>query len=385
MRRRAVVVTGVASAMGALALVACVDLFHSTSDILDACQIDAAAEGCAPLAQNDAEIADATSDGFDGNIDLCSFTPTEARANAEAACAWLGACETPLGQNRYATCVEHAILAYDCTANASMTVRGSALDFWKCMVTARDCASVHACAWGVDQPSCPGHSASDTVCDENAAQAPLIERGQCPNDGSTPQPHAENCAAWGQTCSYSTTHDGVAACAGSSTGFGPGGCAAAGCNGTQLSQCDDAGDNVGVDCANYANGQCVTTGGSPTCSSLSTTPCPDGGPVGVVDCTSDFRYAVGCPDGRHQQQIDCNAVTEGAGACTATSSPGWDISRACFNSGATCNFNDKCVGATLSSCDRGVTYTQTCAAPFTGCQLVPTADGDFMRAQCVLP
>jgi hypothetical protein len=385
MRRRVVALTLAISAAGALALVACVDLFHSTSDILDACQLDAANEACAPAPGADAGITDAQFDGFDGNIDLCSFTPAQASANAEAACTWLGACETPLGQNRYATCVEHAILAYDCTANPNMPVRGAALDFWKCMVTARDCASVHACAWGVDQPSCPNTpSAVNTVCDQNAAHAPLAQRGQCPTDGSAPQPHAENCAAWGQTCSYDPS-SGVAGCAGDPTGYGQSGCASSGCSGTDLLVCDDAGDNIGVDCKNYAAEQCVTTGTSPTCAPLSTTPCQDGGSIADVDCTGDLTHAVGCPDGHHQQTIDCTALTEGAGACTPTATPGWDVSRACFFGATACNFTDRCTAATIESCDRGVTYTHACTAPFTACQLVTTADDDFPRAQCVPP
>jgi len=380
MRRRSIALSIAAAATAVLALVACVDLFHSTSDLLDACQLDADTDGCTVV---EAGVADAAPDAADASIDLCSFTQAEARANAEAACAWLGACETPLGQNRYATCVEHAILAYDCTANASLPVRGAALDFWTCMVTARDCAAVHACAWGVDQPNCPATGHAVTVCDENGAQQALAQRGQCPGDGGVVQPHAENCAAWGQTCSYQAT-TATAACAGDSKGNGNGDCTASACMGTQLFSCDDAGDNVGIDCKNYGAQECVTTGGFPACAPASTTACSDTGSPGEVGCTETFQYAVGCPDGRHQETIDCFALTEGNGKCSPTATPGWDVSRACGGSVA-CSFNDQCVGSSVQSCDRGIIYTYACASPFTGCKMVTTADGDFPRAQCGAP
>jgi hypothetical protein len=386
MRPRVVVLALAASGVGLLALVACVDLFHSTSDILDACQLDAATDGCPspPDAEADGGITDAQDDTFDGNF--CSFSSAQARASAEAACAWLGACETPLGQNRYATCLEHAILAYDCNANPNMPVRGSALGFWTCMLSARDCGSVHTCAWGTVQPTCPAtDSGPNTVCNENlATHAVLTQRGQCPNNGTTPQPHAENCAAWGQTCSTSMT-TGVAECAGDVNGFGGSDCTNPTCNGTLLFMCDDAGDNLGVDCKNYGGAECLTAAGSPTCASSSTTPCPDAAPVTGVDCELHTQIAVGCPDGLHQQQIDCAALTEDGGVCSPTGAPGWDISRACFNSGASCP-NDTCSESGLiESCDRGVSYKYQCGMPFKGCQLVSTADGDFPRAQCIAP
>jgi hypothetical protein len=380
MQRRFVVLSLAAMTAGAVALVACVDLFHSTSDLLDACQIDADTDGC--VVTTEAGVADAAADAADGNVDLCSFTAAEARAKAEAACAWLGACETPLGQNRYATCVEHAILAYDCTANASLPVRGAALDFWTCMVNARDCASVHACAWGVDQPSCPDMASPPTVCDENPAHAPLLQRGQCPTDGAAPQPHAENCAAWGQTCSFDPS--GNAYCSGSSTGFNESSCTSA-CSGTMLVACADGGDdNIGIDCKNYGEEQCVTTGGLPTCAPASTTPCPDAGSPSEVLCTTGFQYAVGCPDGKHEETIDCFALTEGNGKCVPTATPGSDVSRACTGPVA-CSFNDQCVGTMVESCDRGVIYAYPCVSPFTACKVVATANGDFPRAQCVAP
>ncbi len=179
MRRRFIALSIASATAATFALAACVDLFHSTSDILDACDLDAATDGCATVSSDaDTGIADAPFDGFDGN--LCSLTSAVARTTAETACAWLAACETPLGQNRYATCMEHAILAYDCTANPSMTVRGPALTFWKCMATATDCTSIHKCAWGLVQPVCPSQhgGGADTVCNQDPmTRASLIERG----------------------------------------------------------------------------------------------------------------------------------------------------------------------------------------------------------------
>src|SRR5579862_5540965 len=95
-RPRAVVAAGVsAGAAGCLWLLACSDLFHSTTDLLTACQLDAQTPGCS------AETgADANPEANTGVTDFCaSFTPAEARLHAQNACAWLGACETPMGDN----------------------------------------------------------------------------------------------------------------------------------------------------------------------------------------------------------------------------------------------------------------------------------------------
>src|ERR1700760_2638033 len=94
-------------------LVACLDLFHSTHDIETACEIDAARPGCPrPRAVVDA------------GTDFCAWTREEADTNARSACSWLGACETPLGNNAFGPCYFRALMAFDCEANPNHPVRG---------------------------------------------------------------------------------------------------------------------------------------------------------------------------------------------------------------------------------------------------------------------
>jgi hypothetical protein len=106
---------------------ACFDLFHSTSDILTACEIDAQAASCGPA-------------------DFCAWSPAEARQHAQHACAWLGACETPVGRNALGPCMFQALLAYDCAANPNHRVKDPAHKLWDCLWRAQSCSDVAACA-----------------------------------------------------------------------------------------------------------------------------------------------------------------------------------------------------------------------------------------------
>jgi hypothetical protein len=141
MRRRTAVPFSIASAaavasiaMGATTA-ACFDLFHSTSDILSACEIDAQSPVCGPT-------------------DFCSWSPAAARQHAQHACAWLGACETPVGSNALGPCMFQALLAYDCAANPNHRVRGAAHDLWDCLWRAQSCSDVAACAPLAGPPTC---------------------------------------------------------------------------------------------------------------------------------------------------------------------------------------------------------------------------------------
>jgi hypothetical protein len=60
------------------------DVFHSTGDVLTACEIDATTRGCATAGKLDAMAIEG------GVPDFCSWTPDQARQHAHA-CAWLGA------------------------------------------------------------------------------------------------------------------------------------------------------------------------------------------------------------------------------------------------------------------------------------------------------
>ena len=49
--------------------------------------------------------------------------PDEAQQHALHACTWLGACETPMGNNAFGPCYFRALLAYDCAANPNHRAR----------------------------------------------------------------------------------------------------------------------------------------------------------------------------------------------------------------------------------------------------------------------
>ena len=136
---------GLAAAIAASAgLVACFDLFHSTAGLHDACDLDAAA--CA----DDAASPDAAPAG----TDFCSWSPAQARDNATHACAWLGACESPLGHDAFGPCMVDALLAYDCTANPNHPSRGKGHTFWDCLWQVGSCADVTACVFPGGAPTC---------------------------------------------------------------------------------------------------------------------------------------------------------------------------------------------------------------------------------------
>ncbi len=139
---RAGAVTGAVVVGGALALAACGDLFHGTSDFETLCEVDAAACSGPSASGGDASPFPA---------DFCQWDAATARANATRACAWLGACAGPLGDNAFGECLVHATLAYDCAANPNRPVLGAAHAFWDGLWRASSCADVTA----VVEPASP--------------------------------------------------------------------------------------------------------------------------------------------------------------------------------------------------------------------------------------
>lgn len=127
-RRRIAIVAlallgGLLSLFAGGALVACFDVFHSTSDVLTACESDPTRPGCGPVARD----AQATADV---ETDFCAWSPHEAQEHALHACTWLGACETPMGNNAFGPCYFRALLAYDCAANPNHRARHAAHGLW---------------------------------------------------------------------------------------------------------------------------------------------------------------------------------------------------------------------------------------------------------------
>lgn len=227
------------------ATVACFDLFHSTSDLLSACQLDASTPACGPPST-------------DAGLDFCAWSSIEAGQHAQHACAWLGACETPMGRNAFGSCMFEALLAFDCAANPNHRVAVKTHDLWECLVRVKSCADVDACVFPRGTQDCA--SAGDyTACGtaEGGTVNNFDVRLECTDGGSQPYPHAhgENCMLWGQTCTY-----GEAGAACTQDDAGPLQCSDDSCGGTAITGCP-GGASFTVDCAQQGLGACqlVTT------------------------------------------------------------------------------------------------------------------------------
>jgi hypothetical protein len=353
------------------ALVACFDLLHSTADVLTACELDAAHPGCA--------AADESSE-----TDFCMWTPAQAAQHALHACTWLGACETPMGNNAFGPCYFRALLAYDCAANPNHPARHAAHDLWDCLQQVRSCADVDACIF-VDgkAPACGGHGVY-TRCGENAANPNV--RVRCADGGVEPYPRSsgENCALWGQTCAPSPEGS---ACAGEPTGHACG----HDCTGSLLHWCapaDDGGPGVdlGIDCASNGATQCD---GFPSPDAAVWLACKaesDAAPcVPNASATCENGRATMCPSGV-PETLDCAALLGGAGACTGGGlSPPFDWTSPCSMKPSACT-SDSCDGDRLTSCERGAAFSADCASEGLGaCSLVAADPGAAPRAACGPP
>jgi hypothetical protein len=356
--------------LGALALVAilgapplaCVDLFHSTT-FETACDVDAAACATSP----------APPDG--GPTDFCLWDTTTARSNALRACAWLGACAGPVGDNALGPCFVRAMLAYNCAVNPNRNlIPGSAAhEVWDRLWQAKSCNEVRGAIFPPNVvPVCGGSATPYATCFPDSGI--LLS---CDGDDSGTTLGVENCAALGQTCA---TSGDVAACAGSSAT-----CADAGtsCSGTQLMDCDpDAGSfDLGIDCASVGAAACVP-GAPAACQAAGNAKCDRSSEV-----TCSGNVAMGCPSGS-PEQVDCNALLPGTGLgnglCDSSSGGRpWDVSRAC-TLGA-CKLGDSCEKAkTISSCARGVVVSIDCTTiGLSGCTTVQLPGDPATYAACV--
>jgi len=359
--------TGVAIALSIVSVslgagtVACFDLFHSTAGILTACEIDA--QVC----------ADGSVDaGTDGPIDFCAWTPVEARAHASHACAWLGACQTPMGGNAFGECSFSALLAYDCEANPGHPPRGEERALWDCLWQVQSCADVERCVFPGGVPACPPVAAT-TCASTGGAVANRDVRVECTDAGVT---HGENCGLRGQTCATSGA-SGV--CAGAAAGGGSG-CTSE-CNGTHLHWCVDGGD-IGVDCASNGAGRCgVFSASWAACVAAGDAGCT---PDASAECTNG--YAVSCPSGV-VEAIDCTGLLQviDGGCVPGPLNAPFDWTSACSVAAAMCA-GDSCNGYTLTGCTRGAQFTTDCSAQGLGtCRMVRTDVGTQTHAACAPP
>ncbi len=367
------------SLLAVASLVACFDLLHSTSDVRTACEIDAAHPGCS---------AEATP------TDFCAWTSTEARQHAVHACAWLGACETPMGGNAFGPCVFQAQLAYDCISNPNHRAGPQTHRLWDCLQRAETCVDVDTCI-----------SARTPVCqnqgDYTNCKGDL--RVHCTDGGVMPYAKAlgsENCALWGKTCA---TGPDDTECAGSSSGLGchegdPKECVGT----TSIHWCaaadggtgspDATGIDRGIDCASNGAGVCS---GFPSADAARWVACqasssaPDGGddcePNASATCTAGI--AASCPSGV-RETIDCATLLGSVSAAAACSEgpllPPFDWTSPCALVPPECS-GDSCDGRIVRSCERGAAFAVDCGDEGLGSCRLQTVDSNEVRAACTPP
>jgi hypothetical protein len=362
MRSRRALRVAAGTSLGLAALASC-DLFHSTT-WPDACDVDATATGCI--------------DAVAPPLDFCAWDHATVQAKATAACAWLAACETPVGANQTGTCLAEAILALDCAANPGRRPQGDAKTFWECLLAAADarsCGAVKQCVFAPTRaeggvPQCSADAAPPFVACSTVAPA---ARAVCTKAGDFPS--GEPCVAQGRTCATRAAGSTEGEC----TGAAKRACTTSGCVGSSLQLCDDAGVDRGMDCRYVGAGSCVG-GATPSCKPLGDAACV---PTADIAC-SEAGVATGCATGI-QERVDCTVLT-GPGGCTPIVDGGVGLppSAACtLASGCS---EDTCSGATLNACVRGRAVAVSCGSLGLGaCVDVPTFTPEGTRAACGRP
>jgi hypothetical protein len=351
-------------------VVACFDVLHGTGELRTACEIDAAAPGCSGPAGPSA----------------CAPSAAEARMSAEHACAWLGACETPMGRNALGACMFAATAAFDCDANPGHPARGKQATLWRCLATAASCAGVDACIFPTAAPSCtrPGNY---TGCAATSAEGGTTNdvRVECMDGGGVlpATPGGENCALWGLTCS-------VGATGGDCSPSSDPGCPANECGGGSVIHWCPSGPNGGIDCATTG---ALTCGGFPTRDAAAWVACipsSDGG----APCAPDLHAACSggvaraCPAGV-PETLDCAALlgaAPDAASCQAGPlSPPFDWTSPCVLDPPACTA-DSCEGGVANGCARGAVFSVSCSDVGLGpCSMRSTDLGTQQHATCTAP
>jgi hypothetical protein len=361
--RTLVVAAAVGTLLGA-GTAACFDVLHDTADLRTACELDASTPGC-PNA--------------DRVVGVCAPSRDGARASAEHACAWLSACESPVGDNAIGPCMFAARTAFDCEANPQHRVQGKQAALWSCLAAARRCADVDACVFPAGVQGCGARDAD--VCGSSTPSSGSDNgdvRIECPaaaDAGS--RAGAENCALWGRTCA-------AGACAPTRTP----GCSANVCSGSAIDWCEGD-DDVGIDCPGPGPHRCS---GFPTASAaywLACIPEYDGGatcpPEAAAVCSSG--EARSCPAGV-PETIDCAALlgvsADGGGCNPGPLSPPFDWTSPCAVVPPSCTA-DACDGGVASGCARGTVFSVDCAQAGLGSCAMRAVDLGQQHAACTPP
>jgi len=358
--RRAFVV-----AVAVLAPLACVDLFHSTDFADNTAKTDAAT-------QDAATDVEAGPSGPKPLVDFCAWTPEEARAHATRACAWLGACEGPVGESVFGQCMLHALWAYDCSFNPTMRPLGRTRAMWSCLSDTKSCAEVDACVFPDAPSKCNAvASGSFTACGGDL----LLECGRREEGRATA---VDPCPLVGRAC---TTKDpSTALCSGvkkdCSLGIECSGTAAVDCRNENALLVDH-----GVDCAAFGAGSCAGDDAGVGCvPSEDAGACDDAGTIALA-CT-DAGVVTSCVGGR-ALAIDCTKLGLPCDVTTKAIAP-YEPLAACAErlDAGRCASADDCTGTTLHSCAQGASFTVDCASVGLGtCEKVSTG----ALARCTSP
>lgn len=348
------------------ALVACFNLLHSTADVLTACGIDAGHPGCVAAK---------------AETNFCAWSEKQAAERAAHACMWLGACESPMGNNAFGACYFRALMAYDCVANPDHRPQQKSRNLWDCLQRVKSCADVGACMFPDASAPC-GDAGVYAACSTSSPEARVF----CSN-GAAPA-RRENCALWGQTCSPTA---GGSMCSGNPTGTSCPTSPRCDENGTTLHWCVpgvDGGPGIdrGIECASNGAAAC---GGFPSSGEARWLACLPGTDAGT-QCTPDASAtcnhgrATTCPAGV-QESLDCLALLGEEDACSPGAlSPPFDWTSPC-GSERPCG-EDSCDGSALLSCERGARFMVDCADQGLGnCRLLAVDPSGPARAACTPP
>lgn len=292
------------------------DIFHST-DFVPACE-----GGCG-----------------DGPIDsgVTPFTTDTAQAlsNAKQTCAWLAACEGPLGGNETGKCIANTILAFDQTTNPNRQPKGAARTYWQCLFNAsaaHSCSAIQACNPAM-LGSCPPNPFVGCFGGPTARIDCRVEKEI---------PIRENCGMYGQACA-----NGICA------GIQAQSCVSSGCFGTNAKNCSDAGIDIGRDCASVGNGTCADLFDAAVCTPEAMGTC---NPSLTVTC-DDGGVAHGCQAGI-PESVDCKKIS--GGCAEGLYGPSEPPSNACVNLTPSCS-DDLCTGGAILACVRGRQVAVDCA------------------------
>jgi hypothetical protein len=347
---------------------ACVDLFHGT-DFETLCAASPEDPACGRDSGVEPEAAsEAAVDAARPHPDFCAWSAAEARTQALRACAWLGACEGPLGESAFGPCVVHAQLAFDCVANPSLRPRGAVDAFWACLATVATCGDVDRCVFPAGVQDCVAVAAgSSSACGTTTNAGVRLE---CAGPAGRAR-GIEPCVMLGKTCSPEDTS--TASC----TGVRAFACAQNLCSGTSAVDCTPAGSRMrdrGIDCAGYGAGSCIEGGGGPLCAPNAA---PDAGACtgdALPTCAGDVATA--CMAGS-DVRVDCKRM--GLQCSVAGMPPSFDLAAACaIKTSPPCTGPDICNGDTLQSCGRGALYELNCGSVGLGKCTV----GANLRAAC---